>query len=248
MKKTIVLCVVMLAASAMVLLAAVPARAVGVSAGVATWYNEWKMQGNDYVDPAFMYGPVLGLDLAKDWSLNSVFLMGNYHITPPGQELYYFRYDSDTTLNYSILKWLKVFGGFKYMRYDMDFTNEKMYVPFEDHKGKYYAYGPGLGFGVTIPLTDSLFVLGNFSGLYLQGHFTMKGQSAKEYVDKGYNTTLSLAYYISSLPMTIAAGVRYQWIQDVEQNVPSDTNAETIMKYYGITLSAVYHFNTDSEK
>jgi hypothetical protein len=221
---------------------AVPARAVGVSVGASTWYVHWDTESQSTVNPALMYGPVLGLDLGREWSLNSVFLMGNFRWETPTQDTYDFRYDSDTTLNYSVFRWLKVFAGFKYMRYDEDLSNEPMYVPFAERDFSSYAYGPGLGLGLTIPLSGSLFVLGNFSGLYLWGKWS--GDSMT-FIDKGYNAALSLAYYLPWLPMTITAGYRYQLIKETSHDY---TGGYALSKFSGFTLSAVYHFSAGDDE
>ncbi|TAL39823.1 MAG: hypothetical protein EPN93_00840 [Spirochaetes bacterium] len=222
------------------LFAAPPARAVGVSAGLATWYADWDTESQSPVNPALMYGPVLGLDLGKKWSLNSVFLMGNFKWETPTGDVYDFRYDSDTTLNYAVFRWLKVFAGFKYMRYDEDY--KPMYVPFAERDISIYSYGPGLGLGLTIPVSNSLFVLGNFSGLYLWGKFS--GDSTR-FISKGYNAALSLAYYLPWLPMTITAGYRYQLIKETSDVY---TGGYFLLKFSGFTFSAVYHFSAGDDE
>jgi len=63
------------------------------------------------------------------------------------------RYDSDTALNYSINRYIKLFGGAKAMGYSWK-------------DGSHYGVGPALGIGLTLPLSASLFLLGNLSGLY----------------------------------------------------------------------------------
>ncbi|TAL39821.1 MAG: hypothetical protein EPN93_00830 [Spirochaetes bacterium] len=225
----------------------VPGHAVGMSVGANMWYVQWKTtpsSGND-IDPGLMYGPVLGLDLAKKWSLTSVLLTGNFKLHADdaySPQVNYRRYDSDTTLNYSINKWLKVFGGFKYVRYDMKLGSlaemGDLLMPFESGDFKHLSYGPGAGIGITLPLSDSFFLLGNGSLLYLYGKNSTSAAADSRFIDKGYNATLILAYYLDSISTTLSAGGRYQYFR--EENAHSN---DTTMRFYGVTVSAIYHFN-----
>jgi len=212
----------------------VPVRAdAGVSLGLSSWYAWWDVSpDNDYsVDPKPLFGPVLGVDFAERWSLTSVLLVGTYHAkndTDP--EYTYRRYDSDTALNCSLSRYFKVFAGFKYMRYDT--SSDQL-----DRDVKQISYGPGLGIGVTIPISDSLFAIANVSGMYL---FGTKKALQSDYYETGVNSALGLAYYIMPIATTITAGVRYQYFET--RTVEDDTNHH----FYGVTLSAVWHFSTGS--
>ncbi len=199
-------------------------RAAGMSVGANAWYVQWdRTPSNDTdIDPGLMYGPVAGFDWGRNWSLTSVFLTGNFKAKMPpssgGMELNYRRYDSDTTLNYAVLKWFKMFGGFKYIRYELKGGNLDEFgtvlMPFEGGDIKHTAYGPGAGIGITLPLADSLFVLGNFSVMYLFGKDILPGEPAARFNGTGYNATMGLAYYLDSISTTVTAGVRYQYFKD----------------------------------
>jgi len=229
MKRNAVCLCLFLAIAAVV----IPARAdAGVSLGFSSWYAWWEMKpdSGSTIDPAPLYGPVLGVDFAQRWSLTSVLLMGDYTAENDsmGVDIEYRRYDSDTALNYSLSRYFKVFAGFKYMRYDMSIESV-------DFEFKHISYGPGLGIGATIPLSDSLFVIANVSGMYLFG--TRKATQA-DYYETGINSALGLAYYITPIATTITAGFRYQYFET--RTMEDDTNHH----FYGVTLSAVWHFST----
>lgn len=204
-----------------------PARAdAGVSLGLSSWYAWWDTSP-DYgyeTDPEPLYGPVLGVDFAERWSLTSVLLMGTYYAKSDMgfEEHKYRRYDSDTALNYSLNRYFKVFAGFKYMRYD-------------EPDIKQISYGPGIGMGFTLPLTDSLFAIANVSAMYL---FGLQRGVYTDYTEAGFNTALGLAYYITPIATTITAGVRYQVFET--RSVDEDQTHH----FYGVTLAAVWHFST----
>jgi hypothetical protein len=226
------------------------ARAIGLSVGASTWYTQWSLsppiQGS-IIDPGLMFGPIAGIDFGNKWSLTSVFLTGNLiRHTASNMTMNNRREDSDTVINYSITKWLKVFGGLKYMKYTVN--SDGHYIsPLGDGEISLVSYGPALGVGVTIPVTDSLFALANISGIYLHGKQKQSGTDSLSMTQSGYNGTLALAYYFDSLSTTLNIGLRYQYYKTVY----SDTSfGYEKNRFYGITASAVYHFdigNSDQE-
>jgi hypothetical protein len=237
-----------------------PAHAAGMSVGASTWYWKWNISPEAYrsFEPGLMYGPVLGFDWGKNWSLTSVFLTGTFRME---NEMipwngYPRRYDSDTTLNYSVLRWLKVFGGFKYMRYDAIAGEDgKTTGIFEGTDMRHYSYGPGLGVGITVPVTGSLFALANISGMYLSGHENFDDVPGnmynKDITETGFNSTVSLAYYAASIATTFALGVRYQYFvteYDSPYLAAVGQPKKDHSSFYGITFSAVYHFGLGSEE
>ncbi len=223
------------------LFAAAPAQAVGVSAGASTWYAWWSYTpdpGGDF-KPGLLYGPVLGIDLAKQWSITGVFLTGS--LEDPMYK--YRRYDSDTVVNYSITRWMKIYGGLKYIRFDYN-ADGKQPAIFGSADSSYRSMGPGGGIGFMLPLSDSLFAIVNLSGLYCFGKFKEPGTS-DDARDIGYNVTAALAWHIASASTTLTLGGRYQYL-DSQYDTMKDYDSKT--KFYGITFSAVYHFRTgDSE-
>ncbi len=55
----------------------------------------------------------------------------------------------------------------------------------------------------------------------------------------GFNSTVSLAYYIENASTTISFGGRYQYFRD---DYESENNEDADLRFYGITLSVVYSF------
>ncbi len=195
------------------------------------WYDESRKGSDDpTVDPSLLYGPVLALGFAPKWSLTAVFLYGVYdYEMSPGESEPLRRYDSDIALNYSINRYVKLFGGVKVMGYTFD-------------SGSHYGAGPALGLGVTLPLSDSLFLLGNVSGVYGFGreeHDQGLSSAARE---AGFNSTLALAYYIEPASTTITLGGRYQWFSIKYENDDPDEYADSRITFYGVTFSVVYSF------
>jgi hypothetical protein len=216
------------------------ARAAGITVGAYSWYSWWEYSpkenwGEDF-KPGLFYGPILGFDFAEKWSISSVFLTGNMKYYMEGSPIYQRRYDSDTILSYNITRWMKLFGGLKYLSYDMNFDGSKVSV-FGDADAHYKTWGPGVGIGFTIPVYGSLYLLANFSGIYCHGRWKFDGVSEKVN-NYGYNTNISLAYYIASMATTIVAGFRYQYIHNSYETWDNDST-----RFYGITMSATYHLS-----
>jgi len=203
-----------------------------LSIGAASWYADWVsyQKGPDpEVTPTFLYGPVISIGLPPDWSITAVFLYGRFTMDVGNDDSKLSRYDSDLALNYSITRYMKIFGGVKFMGYTWD-------------EGDHYGVGPAAGVGFTLPVSDSLFLLWNFSGMY--AFAKEKGnQTGEDYRtnarEPGVNTTLSLAYYIESASTTISLGGRYQWFKILYDKDDSGTSE---LQFYGATLSAVYSF------
>jgi hypothetical protein len=222
------------------LLAAAPVQAVGVSAGASTWYAWWSYTpdpGGEF-KPGLLYGPVLGVDFAKHWSVTGVFLTGS--LEDPMYK--YRRYDSDTVVNYSITRWLKIFGGLKYIRFDYNATGTQPSM-FGSADSSYRSMGPGGGIGLMLPLSNSLFAIANISGLYCFAKFREPG-ARDDARDIGYNITAALAWHIATASTTLTLGGRYQYLDSQYDTVDYDSKT----KFYGITFSAVYHFKTGSEE
>ena len=174
----------------------------------------------------------LALGFGGRWSLSSVFLYGRFDMdNEDGKSEKIDRFDSDTALNYSINRYIKFFGGAKFMGYAM-----------QGSSFSHMALGPALGIGVTLPVSDSLFILWNASGAFLFGKHRDSGSDGQRsgYTEPGLNTNLSLAWYIESMSTTITLGFRYQIFRTLyneEENWTDMTH-----QFYGVTLSAVYAF------
>ncbi len=215
---------------------AIPAasHALQVGIGASAWYADWKFEsvgdeGHDVnFDPAFIYGPILTLGFSPQWSLSGVFLYGKYDQSSdgggPGEIS---RFDSDLTLNYSISTYIKVFAGFKYMGYSFDDG---------DHAG----YGPGFGISLIAPLTETFFLIGNLSGLYIWGHHKDTNNDY-DYTEPGLNAGVALAYHFTGASTVVSLGGRYQFFKTQPDSSSNDEgNKHT---FYGVTLSAIYSFS-----
>jgi hypothetical protein len=205
-----------------------------LNGGVSAWYADWKFISEDFnnpeIDPVFLYGPALSFSFAKNWILGSRFLYGKFGKGSPDASHETHRFDLDTTISYKLYRYLKLFSGVKYMGYGSDNI-------------LHYSVGPGIGIGAIIPLRGNLFLLGNFSGMYLRGKHNEDDDNTPgvnyTIIEKGYNTTLSLAYYFGRASTTLAFGYRYQYFHiEYETEVLKPME----MTFYGFSFSAIYSF------
>lgn len=219
----------------MFIVSAAPLMAMDVSLGAATWYSWWEMEGGDGsqdIPPTILYGPVVSLSFSSNWSLSSVFLYGIFTMsTPDGGDEKVTRIDSDTSINYNLNKYIKLFGGAKIMGYKFP-------------GGKNQSIGPAAGLGVTFPIGGNFYLLGNLSGMYNYGYEESEDHDNGEpkeaiFTAPGINSTLAIAYYIDQASTTISLGGRYQYFKI---NYESGGDSESVMSFYGVTLSAVYSF------
>jgi hypothetical protein len=214
--------------------------AADVSVGVSSWYTTWIMTGKDSnnnknkttMGPEIMIGPAVSVQLAKEWALSSVVLVSSKYDMPQGESdgtLKLTRTDSDTTLNYSINKYFKIFPGIKFMRFS--YTN-----------GFHQSAGPGFGCGVTLPILESLFFITNGSGSYLFGRHKDGGEggSTVGMHEYGYNITAGLAYYIESISTTVSLGYRYQYFHTKYTDTTTQSDLDHVFR--GFTASIVYSF------
>jgi len=212
------------------------ASASDITIGATTWYTAWDYEDDDEndieYDPAFLYGPVLSLAITPELSMSFVFLYGEFTMkveNDPAMDLN--RYDSDLTLNYRISNYFKLFAGAKYMGFTWD-------------PGTHRAIGPGVGVSAVFPVGNDFFLLGYISGMYLKGN---EDENERDYSEKtneyGGNASLSLAYYIPDASTTISLGGRYQQLK-IDYIDPDTTNvSDSMSRFYGVTLTAVYTFN-----
>jgi hypothetical protein len=205
-----------------------------LSAGMSIWYADWKFISEDLgdpeIDPAFLSGPALSYSFEKNWILGTRFLYGQYENGSPDGSRDTFRFDLDTTLSYKLFRYMKIFSGVKYMGYGSGNL-------------LHHSAGPGIGLGLIIPLRGNLFMLGNVSLMYLRGKHNEDGDNEPDIhftiTEKGYNLTISLAYYFENASTTLAFGYRYHYFHiDYETEI---LNAME-MTFYGLSFSAIYSF------
>jgi hypothetical protein len=216
-------------------------HAADLSVGATAWYTAWDYEDDNdspiTYDPAFLYGPVLSLAMSPDLSLSFVFLYGQFQMNfengDPPMDLN--RYDSDLTLNYRISSYFKLFAGAKYMGFTWAAN------------GKHAALGPGAGISAVFPLGNDFFLLGYISGMYLMGN--EDGDKSRQYkaetTEYGGNASLSLAYYIPGASTTLSLGGRYQQLKITYDDDNDGMTPDSMSKFYGVTVTAVYTFNIE---
>jgi hypothetical protein len=218
-----------------ILLCSSTAYTLDISIGATGWYAWWKMEddsGNsDTTDPEPLYGPALAINFSPTWSLTSVFLYGKYDMGDSGDGPSDIdRYDSDTAINYSFNRYIKAFGGLKFMGYDWG-------------EGDHMSYGPALGVAFTLPLIDNFYLLLNVSGMSLIGKENTQNDTGEnveiDYYEIGVNSNISIAYYIAPASTSIILGFRYQYFEIHYDKYQGDSK----LSFYGATLAAVYSFS-----
>jgi hypothetical protein len=236
-------------------------QATEISAGLTTWYARYVDSFDDEkikFDPGFLLGPVLSIKLNNDFNLTFVFLYGKLDYTEsdgiPGTFNYKENYkikrtDADIALNYRLNDYFKFFGGIKYSvnkltgLFKLDDPSDYLGLGGNQESSasdNIRGLGPGIGISTNYPIKDNLFFLANLSGLYLwfNAETKISGYPTENYDFKmyGFNSTLSLAYYIPQASTVISLGGRYQYLIDSD-----DSSSKS--KFYGITLTATYAFN-----
>jgi hypothetical protein len=235
--------------------------ATDITAGATTWF----VQGTQTVekperhgamdsDLGLLYGPTLSVKLSDDFNLTFVFLYGklNYKDTHENgyPEFKSSRIDADLALNYRLNNYFKIFGGIKYLAFDL--RSLECYGVYYDTQGKHKSFGPGLGLSFTYPMTENLFFLATLSGFYLTD-FKIYSETVTDqtnpdnsfeklgFADYGINSNLSIAYYIAQASTVISLGVR---VHSFSTKYNRDEFPVTVSSFTaGITLSAAYTFS-----
>jgi hypothetical protein len=228
MKKTIFIMIAVLAA----FMARTNVSAADIGVGAMGWYSAWKMKqsgNNSDIKPTVLYGPVMTVGFDNTWSLSGVFLYGSFKMknnNDPSQNIR--RFDADITLNRIMTPNVKIFGGAKVMDYSWS----------NNGRGHHFATGPALGVGLSYPLSESFFILYNVSGMFLRGTHHDPNKATRSFWAPGYNTTLSGAYYFTSISTTLNAGLRLQYFKDIYRDSANNDSHY----FYGVFISAVYSF------
>jgi len=234
--------------------------AFDITVGATTWYAWWDIdQGKDAADiaPAFLFGPALAMKFTDEFNLTFVYLYGKYdykgneyHSGIYKENIKTKRSDSDLALNYRLHDYIKVFAGLKYMAYTKDKktgaepTTAQPYPEQYSIRSEHFGLGPGIGVSSTIPLSivDNMFLLATLSSFYTWGNEEVSPsyeQSHKiDLNEYGFNTNLSVAYYISSISTVVSLGGRFQYFITAY-----DEYIYVKHMFYGITLTATYTFS-----
>ena len=246
-------------------------------------------------DHSVMFGPVLSISFLKRWSVSSVFMFWKYkfvsdgpilkksaiHLFPNmGLEFFFLnskysrdikKYDSDSTVSCSVHRYVKLFAGFKYQKYEYvektHFVSKSGYGPVGEADSDFENYGSAFGIALTIPLYKSLFMLYNISGgilfgsaSYVYDYYLFIDSSGitpvwgqfenEEFYSYSGNTSLSFAYYIDQANITLVAGGRYQvcyYRHNRKMRGFLDLNGK-YDHFYGVSFTAIYTFRIGKKK
>ncbi|HPA71164.1 MAG TPA: hypothetical protein PKY31_02780 [Spirochaetota bacterium] len=213
----------------MVITSAQQAHSATLGIGASGWYTWWQPKPDTKTvekDSSLMYGPQLLLQFAPQWSVSSVFIFGEFEYKEESSSaMDITRYDSDTTLTYSINSYLRLFGGFKFMGFDYEM-------------GNHYGYGPGFGVGLVIPTVENLYCAFNISGMYLWAEQEDDGNKM-DYTEYGINSSVAMVYMIPSSSVSLSIGGRYFYFQ-IEPDEIYNFYQKEKHHFYGITASAMY--------
>jgi hypothetical protein len=172
------------------------------------------------------------------------------------------KHDADLLLNCSINRWVKVFFGLKYQSYIIKNSIQSVYstksfvIPSSDNI-RFHSGGGGLGLGFTVPLGSDFYIFPSISGILLAGRDFAKPPNILNSIissllagidRKGYKTfvitgamgSLSLAYHIKAIRLTIEAGGRGQYLY-YTQKMRSDIGQRYDL-FFGPYLSVIYSF------
>ncbi|OHD63482.1 MAG: hypothetical protein A2176_06590 [Spirochaetes bacterium RBG_13_51_14] len=174
------------------------------------------------------------------------------------------KYDLDSTLNIILNPSFKIFCGFKYQHYNYSKV-DLISIPFYSFQFlandtvMYHGVSAGAGAGFIFKLTDSFFLLWNVSLLYQRPIVIIKQKQyliissnvyplneriMPDYNALGVNATLTFSYVFRKISTTLALGLRYQYLYTFGNDVRGIDFDKNSDHFYGITLAAVYSYQT----
>ena len=257
---------------ALVMTGALASSLAASGVGAVVWYAKWDPAWDDMMknpdiegtsgnyfemDPSWMYGPTLSLDITDTWKISTTALFGNYeyrsgYTDSTGKKRVFegkeFKWDSDLTLQYKYSSYMFFFGGLKYQGYksQTDFVrlgSSDQELSRVSSKAKYYQYGPGLGVGFNLPLWGPTSVVYNINFVAQYATDDQEEDKTADYWVYGINTLLGLAYYSKALDTSFLLGGKYQMFhckgQDGSDNEKNNGKNDY---FYGVIVSAVYNF------
>ncbi len=236
-------------------------------------------------DGKFMYGPAVSVRFLDRWVIAGVFYFGQYYFTnymnntevlafplPSNGNLSRMsfirrinKYDADLNCSYQVLKYMKVFLGYKFQGY---YYKERYRSYNSDGsindvraRDRVISMGPGLGVAFNVHIVSDLYLITNLSGVILWGYeahwFRNINKGTKQwYPPRGYftayggNASLAFAYYIAPANLTVTLGGRYQ-ILYYRQKVGDRSYTAFGGNYdhfYGATMSVTYTFSFGKHK
>ncbi|NMB65605.1 MAG: hypothetical protein GYA16_12135 [Spirochaetes bacterium] len=163
---------------------------IGAKGGYFFWRPMLKDSGADWASSVengsgILAGPVISLSLSDDLALTIAGLFGNQSSnwdvngTEGSNNIhgqYTFnakRYDIDSAINYTLTPNIKIFAGYKYQYFNVDFKQFKVgytnVIDFSSIEKVTYespSHGPAVGIGLGTALNESYFITGNLSFIY----------------------------------------------------------------------------------
>ncbi len=224
------------------------------------------------MDSDFSGGPLVNLSINDTWSLSASYVYGAYEGRVTSfmlNPLYYYieqpvttkrkakRHDSNFLVSGRPHKCVKLFGGVAYSGYSMYTRATVAFLPYSySLRIFHHLAGPMIGVECIIPVVSTLSLLPGVSGVFQFSRFTdEKGNRISKFLNSrfggtdttllyaGLDLTLSLAYYIRQINVTLALGgrFRYLWISTISNNNFVANKRHDM--FGGINLAAVYTFH-----
>jgi hypothetical protein len=225
--------------------------------------------------PGYFVGPTVSASFLERWKLTTSFLYGRFDFSARGMVPVFFywngalnnvfntlesysrsitRLDSDSALAYSLGDYFSVVLGFKvqYYSYDDSITTTFSGSPnYMNYSYEVTTFGPALGFALTVPLAESLYLVWNLNGVIMAGRDKVAWPMPNfinphgRFVTYGGTSQISLGYDIAPASTTLFLGFRYQalYYSQKKGDVAVLNFDGKVDHIYGITFSAVYTFN-----
>jgi hypothetical protein len=279
-----------------VIFAAVPAFSLDFIAGVKAGYYVWEpylkdIDANNFDEidkgEGFLTGPVVSILITENLSLSLTALYGKqttHCSTLNDYQADIDRYitgvssfesrrlDLDGAISYSILRYIKVFAGYKYQRINSkvmlsnlrtDSSGTIMLIHNAEFTAKTPSSGPALGVGISYPFRDWFFAAANISGLYMKGDFYINNEwrqtnenlpytsvaieddPAVEFdtVQYGINIEPAVGVLAKEINLVFTLGFRYQYLKtEVEDAEEVIGKTKLNDTIYGVFISVLYSF------
>ena len=246
------------------------AKATSISTGLYTWYNWWQpswVQARDMlviskkvtINPEFLYGPVISINLPKNFVLSTLFVYGDYKIStkevtvvysqifPENNNYMIKRYDSDSIIGYCFADFFKIFLGFKYSYYKYKedlFIESSNFISYSKTTKFINAYAPGIGLTISVPIKGFFHLIASSSVIYSFGNYISKSKillwpafpvpvdfiSTLKPHRIGSNSSLSFLFKLSKINASINIGFRYQMFKAMPFTI--NFNDDDEFKYY----------------
>ncbi len=199
------------------------------------WWDpavDWGFTSYKFKEPYihdFLYNPVFSAVFNDTWSLTGSLMVARMASlkSKTTLSLVFFgkaviditKYDADLLVNAKVKTWMKIYFGVKYLGTIVDIKSTQYlplgvnysYIPLVRRSNSpWHSLGLGVGNAYTAHVVENLYVLPNYSCMFLSSLQTANSASMKFTV--GVMGSLSFAYYIEKARLTIEAGGRIQYL------------------------------------